>query len=70
MTINILLAALSITNALTLFYLFKLRSKIKKPREVKSQELTDFMRDLLRGGGCVTVRVNPEHLMIRSPRDA
>jgi hypothetical protein len=47
-------------------YILRLRSQLKKP--VPTKELTEFLADLQKGAGLVAFRVNPDHLIVRSPR--
>lgn len=56
----------AILNLALLGIIWKIRHE-KKERK-PSLELTEFLADLARGGGMVSVRVDPEHLLLRSPR--
>ena len=44
----------------------KLKDTIKKRKP--TIDLTEFIGDLANGGGVVSIRVDPEHLLLRSPR--
>jgi len=63
-----LLAILPLSLALNLlqFHLAR-KSRQKRP---ESYELKEFLRDMMAGRGLLEVRrIDPDHLMIRSPRD-
>jgi len=60
------LAALVTSQVLTAFYIYKLKQQVKAP--IPTKELKDFIKDLANGGGLITVRIDSENLILRSPR--
>lgn len=58
--------ALLLSNLLTLFLLFK---KKKVTEKDPPPEFSEFLLDLMQGGALLKIqRINPENLMLRSPR--
>jgi hypothetical protein len=64
---EVIITVLAIVSALQLAYIIKLRKQFKE--KPPSKELSEFLGDLSRGSGLVAIRINPDNLLIRSPRN-
>lgn len=63
---TLLLGVSLISNAALAWLLFHPKSKLK----TQSYDVRELMRDLSRGGALIKMtRVNPEDVLLRSPRD-
>ena len=62
-----LVSILAISNVSTAFFLFK---KTKTQKKAPPPDFQEFLLDLMQGGAVLKVqRVNPEDVMLRSPRN-
>ncbi len=63
MILNIGLAAIIIA---LIAYIYRLKKQIKTRKN--SKDLNEFIGDLTRGMGVIVMRVDPENILLRSPR--
>lgn len=67
--LNYVIAALFVSNLATLYFYFSLRKKLKNTPKKDSEELQEFLADLLNGDALVRVqRISPVNVFMRSPR--
>lgn len=58
---------LAVSNSITIFFLFK---KKKTQAKTPPPDFSEFLLDLMQGGALLKIqRVNPEDVMLRSPRN-